>query len=211
MKVNLECNKVNENWFNKNPSFLPYSLRTSNFKEAMQDVYNFFFDVNKLLLERGLQRLDDMLRPAALSGIISDMLTARIAHHTMSLVENKHFNGHPDLIVKGVYPNDDVLAGEEGIEIKTTNKKGGAVDCHSARTQNFCVFVFRVDNKTEPAIKRAPLTFTELYLAPVLESDFRLNGRGPRGTRTATLDKDGLQKFRKYWLYKEPEKKSAKE
>ena len=34
----------------------------------MQDVYDFFYDVNKLLLERGLHRLDDMLRPAAMSG-----------------------------------------------------------------------------------------------------------------------------------------------
>ncbi|BFU94714.1 MAG: hypothetical protein NTNFB02_14360 [Nitrospira sp.] len=31
---------------------------------AMQDVYDFFYDVNLGLTERGLQRLDDMLRPA---------------------------------------------------------------------------------------------------------------------------------------------------
>jgi hypothetical protein len=39
----------------------------------------FFFDVNTLLLAKGLHRMDDMLRPAAMSGMISDMLTASMA------------------------------------------------------------------------------------------------------------------------------------
>ena len=211
MKIELERNTVNKEWFNPKPKWLEYSLRTSYFAEAMQDVYDFFYEVNKLLLERGLQRLDDMLRPAAMSGIISDMLTARLAHHTRSLTENKHFNGHPDLVVKGVYPNDDVLAGVEGVEIKSTNKPGGAVDCHSARDQNMCVFVYEVDNETQPAIKRRPMTFTQVYLGPVATSDFRNNGRGPRGTRTSTLHKDGLAKFRQYWLYRRPEKQQVSE
>ena len=209
MTVKLKRNTVNKEWFNRKPKWLKYSLRTSYFAEAMQDVYDFFYEVNRLLLGRGLQRLDDMLRPAAMSGIISDMLTARLAHHTRSLTENKHFNGHPDLVVKGVYPNDNVLAGVEGIEIKSTNKPGGAVDCHSARDQNMCVFVYEVDNETQPAIKRRPMTFTQVYLGPVATSDFRNNGRGPRGTRTSTLHKDGLAKFRKYWLYCQPEKRQA--
>jgi len=89
---------------------LPHQLRIGDFESAMQDVYDFFYDVNGLLLERGLHRLDDMLRPAAMSGMISDMLTASMAKHARSLVENKHFNGHPDLIVQGRYPNNSVKA-----------------------------------------------------------------------------------------------------
>ena len=208
MIVQIRKNTVNLDWFNPDPMFLPYSLRISCFAEAMQDVYDFLFNVNKLLLEHGLQRLDDMLRPAAMSGIISDMLTARLAHHTLSLCENKYFNGHPDLIVKGVYPNDSVPAGKEGIEIKSTSKKGGAVDTHGARDQNMCVFVYELDTKTEPAVDRHPLAFTEVYLGPVTVEDFRTNGRGPLGTRTATLNKDGLAKLRRYWLYRKPTNRS---
>jgi hypothetical protein len=33
----------------------------------MQDVYDFFFDVNSGLAAKGLERLDDMLRPAIMS------------------------------------------------------------------------------------------------------------------------------------------------
>ena len=111
---------------------LPFSLRLKDFEIAIQDVYDFFFDVNTMLLAKGLHRLDDMLRPAAMSGMISDMLTASMAKHARTLVENKHFNGHPDLIVQGRYPNNSVASGTEGVEIKSTRKKGGAVDTHGA-------------------------------------------------------------------------------
>jgi hypothetical protein len=142
-----------------------------------------------------------MLRPAAMSGMISDMLTASMAKHARSLVENRHFNGHPDLIVQGIYPNNTVKAGTEGVEIKSTRKSGGAVDTHGAREQNMCVFVYETDHVTEPATQRAPMRFTEVYLAHVVPDDFRKNARGDLGTRTATLDKIGVQKLRKNWIY----------
>jgi hypothetical protein len=119
---------------------LPFALRLDDFALAMQDIYDFFYDVNRNLLEKGLHRLDDMLRPAAMSGMISDMLTASMARHSCTLVENRHFNGHPDLIVQGRYPNNAVASGSEGIEIKSTLKAGGAVDTHGAREQWMCVF-----------------------------------------------------------------------
>ncbi|WP_034490541.1 hypothetical protein [Afifella pfennigii] len=180
---------------------LPYQLRLKDFEIAMQDAYDFFYDVNSLLLQRGLHRLDDMLRPAAMSGMVSDMLTASMAKHARSLVENKHFNGHPDLLVQGVYPNNSVKSGIQGVEIKSTRKPGGAVDTHGAREQHMCVFVYQTDHETEPARNRAPMRFTEVYLAHVTEADFRKNRRGELGTRTATLDRAGVQKLRSNWIY----------
>jgi len=129
----------------------------------MQDVYDFFFDVNSHLFEKGIRRLDEMLRPAAMSGLISDMLTANLARHSRVLVENRFHNGHPDLIVNGVYPNDAIKSGEHGVEVKSTRKQGGAVDTHGARRQWMCVFVYKVDIVTEPAVDRQPMKFTEVY------------------------------------------------
>lgn len=193
--------EIDRDAFNPAPE-LPFSLRVSDFEHAMQDIYDFFYDVNTLLSAKGLHRLDDMMRPAAMSGLISDMVTASLAKFSRSLVENRHFNGHPDLIVRGRYANDAVGSGADGVEIKTTRKVGGAVDTHGARAQWMCVFVYKVDSKTEPASEREPMRFTELYLAQVEESDFRSNGRGALGTRTATLDKDGVLKLRAGWIYK---------
>ena len=181
---------------------LPYELRLRDFEMAMQDVYDFFFDVNRGLVDKGLARLDDMLRPAIMSGLLSDMLTASLAKHSRTLVVNCHFNGHPDLVVSGVYPGNCAKAGSDGVEIKTTRKHGGAVDTHGARDQWMCVFVYNVDAESEPARDRAPMTFCEVYLGKVTIDDFRRNPRGELGTRTATLHRQGIEKLRENWIYR---------
>jgi hypothetical protein len=106
------------------------------------------------------------------------------------------------LVVQGRYANDSVKSGSDGIEIKNTRKAGGAVDMHGARDQWLCVFVYHVDDETEPAIDRAPMTFTEVYLGKVTIADFRKNPRSELGTRTATLHRDGIAKLRTLWVYR---------
>ena len=194
-------NTVDSTKFNAQAQ-LPFELRIEDFRLAMQDVYDFFYDVNVGLVEKGLDRLDDMLRPAIMSGLLSDMLTASVAKHSRSLVVNCYFNGHPDLVVRGRYPKNAIKAGEHGVEIKTTRKVGGAVDTHGARNQWMCVFVYRVDNTSEPATERAALAFTELYLGEVTVDDFRRNPRGELGTRTATLHAEGIAQLRRKWVYR---------
>ena len=196
-------NKVDTGAFNGNLT-LPFQLRLQDFQMAMQDVYDFFYDVNSNLVGKGLQRLDDMLRPAIMSGVLSDMLTASLAKHSRVLRENRYHNGHPDLIVQGIYPNNAVRSGTDGVEIKTTRKSGGAVDTHGARNQWLCVFVYDVDTDSEPALDRQPMKFTEVYCGEVTVDDFRRNSRSELGTRTATLHKEGIQRFRKSWVYRLP-------
>lgn len=189
--------------FNQDLS-LPYSLRLDDFESTMKDIYDFFFDVNGFLVERGLGRLEDMVRRAILSGVLSELVTASLARHSRGLTVNRQHNGHPDLVKRGTYANDSVKSGSEGVEIKTTVKKGGAVDTHGARDQWFCVFVYVVDDNTEPVTARAPLRFSEVYLAAVTTADFRKNPRSELGTRTATLDAQGVKKLRRGWVYLDP-------
>jgi hypothetical protein len=198
-----ERNRPNRDCFNPSAT-LPFQLRLEDFEIAMQDVYDLFYDVNTGLLEKGLERLDDFVRPAIMSGLLSDLLTASMAKHSRVLTQNNYFNGHPDLLVKGVYPNDSVKAGSEGMEIKTTRKSGGAVDTHGARNQWMTVFVYNIDSTTEPARERRPLAFSEVYLGQVTIEDFRRNPRGELGTRTATLHREGILKLRSNWIYKDP-------
>src|ERR1700751_5120647 len=180
-----ERNRPKRDCFNRNLG-LPFQLRVEDFEIAMQDVYDLFYDVNTGLLQKGLERLDDFVRPAIMSGLLSDLLTASMAKHSRTLTQNNYFNGHPDLLVKGVYPNDSVKAGTEGVEIKTTRKAGGAVDTHGARNQWLAVFVYNIDNVTQPARERKAVTI----------EDFRRNPRGELGTRTATLHRQGILKLR---------------
>src|SRR6266542_4714088 len=124
-----ERNRPKRECFNRSAK-LPFQLRLEDFEIAMQDDYDLFHDVNSGLLEKGLERLDDFVRPAIMSGFLSDLLTASIGKHSRVLTQNNYFNGHPDLLVKGVYPNDSVKAGSERVEIKTTRQSGGAVYTH---------------------------------------------------------------------------------
>jgi len=52
----IHRNQVNETKLNHNAQ-LPFELRLKDFAMAMQDVYDFFHDVNVGLVERGLERL----------------------------------------------------------------------------------------------------------------------------------------------------------
>ena len=111
-------------------------------------------------------------------------------------------NGHPDLIVRDRYPNNAVKSGTEGVEVKATRKTGGAVDTHGARNQTMCVWVYAVDNDREKSVyDREALRFTEVYIGDVTVADFRSNGRGELGTRTATLHAEGVKRFREGWIY----------
>jgi hypothetical protein len=65
------------------------------------------------------------------------------------------------------------------------------------------VFVYAIDEETEPARDRSPLRFTEVYLGHVTVADFRKNARGELGTRTATLHREGIVKLRQSWVYRE--------
>jgi hypothetical protein len=120
------------------------------------------------------------------------------------LTENRWPNGHPDLIVRGRHASDAVKGGEEGVEIKSTKNASAAVDMHGARDQWLCVFVYEIDNLTEPATERRPLTIIAVYLAEVRRVDFRKNPRGELGTRTATLHREGIRMLREKWLYRLP-------
>jgi hypothetical protein len=182
---------------------LPYELRVSDFEAAMQDVYDYFFDVNSMFIARGLPRLEETLRAANMSGMLSDMLTASLAKHSRALCPNLFHNGHPDLIVRGAYPNQAVKSGDEGVEIKSTRNPRAAVDTHGARNQSMCVFVHKVDATTEPARDRAPTIFTNVYINSVKIEDFRRNLRGELGTPTSTLDRKGIARFRSNWVYRE--------
>jgi hypothetical protein len=187
--------------FNK-AAVLPYNLRLDDFKAAMQDVYDFLSDTNQFLVDKGLPRLDETLRPANMSGFLSDMLTDSVAKHSRSLVRNMFHNGHPDLLVNGVYANNAVQAGTKGVEIKSTRHAKGSVDFHGGRDQTLCVFVYRVDSVGQPTIARDPLEFNGIFMSSVKIADFKRYERGDLGTRTSSLNKQARAKLQEGWIYR---------
>ncbi len=179
----------------------------------MQDVYDFLFDINERLLDRGLRRFDDVARPQLISGLCSDLLSDSVGTHARSLVVNKYHNGHPDLVVDGHFDNNSVVDGgvDWGVEVKSTLKPGGVVDVHGSRDQWMMVFVYEIDTTSEPIAARRPLKFIEVYCAEVQKTDFRRNNRKTEvGTSTSALDQYGAIKLRKGWVYLDLDKEVRK-
>lgn len=206
--INVQVAEVNDAFFNPrladNPCVSRYNLRKADFANTMTDIYEFMGDLNVMSVERGWGRFEDMLQLQALSNVLSNLLNSTMAKHSRELVVNTLPNGHPDLIRTGIYPNNLVAEAEDGVEMKATRNTGAAVDMHSAREQDLCTFVYQVDERRDdpgvPIAERQPLTFTGIFLGHVTEEDYRHNERGERGTRTATLSKDGLSSYRRSWV-----------
>lgn len=115
------------------------------------------------------------------------------------LTENNY--GCPDLLVQSAYPNNSVKVVTEGVEIKTTRNRSGAVDTHGARDQWMCVFVYGVDNETEPVRSAVANDVHRSLSYAVTTADFRRNPRDDLDTGTATLNRHGVAKLRERWLY----------
>ena len=74
----IRRNQVDEAKLNRS-AVLPFELRLKDFAMAMQDVYDFFHDVNLGLIERGLERFHLLLPPSFMSWLLSYMLTASLS------------------------------------------------------------------------------------------------------------------------------------
>ena len=191
-----------ESKFNQSAD-LPYGLRIKDFELAMVDLYDLLYDINSLLISKDLPRIEETVKPAIFSGIISDVITASLGKHSRSLTPNQYHNGHPDLILARRHLDDRVKAGTDGIEIKAT-KGNRAVDTHGARDAWFCVFRYAVDDATEPASERNATRVVEITLARLTLDDYRRNERrSPGSTNTASPNAAGVNKLRGNWIYRE--------
>lgn len=181
---------------------LPYSLRIEDFRLAMLDVYDLLHDINQASLTRGFRRFEETVGATTFSGTLSDAIADSLARHSRVLTESQLHNGREDLIATGVDPHDKVQSRHERVEVRATRGRG-AVHTHGARGSWLLVFRYKVDSESEPAIERAPTRFVEILLAQLTSEDFGHNERAELGTRTASLNRAGMQKLRANWIYRE--------
>jgi hypothetical protein len=104
---------------------LPYDLTIEHLRQAMEEFLDFLGLINRQLHTREFPRLESFLMPASFSSLVGEFMNIRIPQHCSSLVKNQYHNGHPDLIPRGVFPNDAVQYAHEGIEIKGSRRAGG--------------------------------------------------------------------------------------
>ena len=187
---------------------LPYGLTTAHIHSAMDSFVNFLGFINEQLHSKEIERLESMLMPANFSSIVGEFMSAAIPKYCPTLAKNQYHNGHPDMIPKGLFPNDAVQHADEGIEIKGSRYVRGWQG-HNPEDTWLMVFVFDSNRPVDPTKGVAPKPFKFLLVAGarLTRADWLFAGRSEtsRRTITASVTRSGYEKMLSNWIYKAPE------
>ncbi len=179
---------------------LPYGLAAADVVDALNDIYAFLHALNSASVTYGYERLEELLLPAAFSGMMSELAVRAVARatdgRTPGLVRNRYPGGRPDLVPRGIYAGDAVLRGADGIEVKAS-RYGRGWQGHNAEEGSIMVCQFSIDAGTLPVYDRAPTTFERVMVAQLVEADWTFSGRSPtsRRTPTASINNSGYEKL----------------
>jgi hypothetical protein len=186
--------------FNPNCS-LPYGLEVEHVQAAMQEFLDFLGFINNQLYSKALLRLEMMLMSANFSSMVGEFMIAAIPKHCDQLTKNRYHNGHPDLVPVGLYTNDAILHGNEGIEIKASRYSSGWQG-HNPEDVWLMVFVFDSNRPTD-TIPR-PFKFISVAGALLSKEDWKFSGRSAtsRRTITASVTPTGYAKMIANWIYR---------
>lgn len=184
---------------------LPHGLRVTEVRAALEDVYDFLYNVNSFLTEKGWDRLEETLMAATFSGVISEMVVQSMSKQSKSLINNQWHNGRPDLVPRGHYQGDAVLQGSEGIEVKASRYASGWQG-HNIESGWILIFQYEIDLETEPVQDRQPTRFVKVLIAQLDETDWSFSGRSEtsRRTITASILRSGREKLLAKPLYLDP-------
>jgi hypothetical protein len=185
---------------------LPYDLRAAEVRAAMDDLYDFLYNVNTFLTSRGYERMEELLAGAVYSGVVSELVVQSLSKQSVTLTANQWHNGRPDLVPTGLYGDTGILRGEEGVEVKASRHESGWQG-HNPETGWIMIFQYRIDLITDPVEARDPTIFERVLCAYLDEADWSFSGRSgaSRRTITASIRKSGTEKLRANPVYLDPD------
>ena len=175
-------------------------------EEFMEEFIDFLGFVNQQLHTREIPRLESFLMPANFSSIVGEFMNMTIPKYCTSLAKNQYHNGHPDLIPKGMFPNNAVQYAHEGIEIKGSRHPSG---WQGHNPEYVWLMVFHIDSNTvndrRKGIGLKPFRFKAVYAAKLDKEDWSFSGRSAtsRRTITASVNRNGIEKMKANWVYKD--------
>ncbi len=173
----------------------------------MEDFIDFLGFVNQSLHSKGLPRLETFMMAANFSSIVGEFLNMTIPNYCPTIVKNKFHNGHPDLVPRGLFPDDSVLHATEGVEVKSSRYSRGWQG-HNPEEVWLLVFVFGAGSSSDAInnVPPQPFRFTEVLGAQLTKNDWNYSGRSgtSRRTITASVNRNGHAKMKTNWIYRNP-------
>lgn len=190
---------------------LPYGLTTEHIAGAMTDFLYFLKLVNTGLHAEKIPRLEAIMMSANFSSLVGEFMNAGIPKYCKTIVKNKHFNGHPDMIPAGMFPSDDVQHAAEGIEIKAS-RYGRGWQGHNPEDTWLMVFIYDSNRTTDYESNPKPFQFVEVMGERLIKTDWLFSGRSEtsRRTITASVTPSGYAKMAANWIYRVPGLKTPK-
>lgn len=184
---------------------LPYGLRASEVKAAIDDIYDFLSNINKFLVGRGWDRLEETLSAATFSGVMSELVVEGVSKRSATIVKNQYHNGRPDLVPRGHYDDDGILRGADGIEVKASRWSNGWQG-HNIEDGWIMICQYYIDRDTLPLEDRAPTRFDRIMCAQLTEGDWSFSGRSAtsRRTPTASIRRSGVSLLEANAIYLDP-------
>jgi hypothetical protein len=184
---------------------IPYGLTSKHIRSAMEEFHEFLGIINIQLHTKRIERLESFMMPANFSSMVGEFMASAIPKHCKTLVRNKYHNGHPDMLPKGLVPDDSILHGSEGIEIKGSRHQRGWQG-HNAEDVWLMVFCFDSNTSRDAGldIPPRPFRFIKVVGAKLEKSDWQFSGRSAtsRRTITASVKKSGFEKMEANWIYR---------
>ena len=186
---------------------MPYNLRPRDIKKTILDTYEFLFRINRFLIDNEYPRLERLLLGNSFSGVVSEVIVRLLSDNSENLTRNNKIGGHPDLILKDTYTDDETLTAPEGIEVKTSKQKGGWQG-HNPEAGYLMVYRYIIDedsSKSDEEMK--PLQFVQVLCSRLEELDWKFSGRkgASRRTITASIQASGMHKLRSNAVYQDPD------
>ncbi|MCI0398313.1 MAG: hypothetical protein L0332_32330 [Chloroflexi bacterium] len=190
-----------------NPAcILPYGLKVEHIHQAMSDFVDFLGFINQQLHSRELPRLESFLMPANFSSMVGEFIGITIPKYCLDLVKNQYHNRHPDLIPRGIFPNNAVQYTSEGIEVKGSRHAAGWQG-HNPESVWLMVFYFDSNSAADEAkgIPPRPFRFRGVYGAKLEKEDWAFSERTAtsRRTITASVTRSGAVKMKMNWIYQD--------
>lgn len=199
----LEQPQVNKSYFNRHAQ-LPPGMTLEDIQFALERLYSTLNTVNQVLVQKIGLRLEELLRPNTFPDVLSTILVRGLGEHSETWTWNRKHDGFPDLVKKGQYPENKVHRGE-GIEIKAV-KSGNTPQGHNPERCWLIVFHYNVDRESEPFPDRSPTEIVTIQAAELETTDWTFSrGNRSRRTKTASVNRNGLEKLRGNVIYQREE------
>ncbi|AHG00729.1 hypothetical protein HALLA_05795 [Halostagnicola larsenii XH-48] len=204
---------VEERHINRDAN-LPYGIDVQNVVDAVEDLYDYWYEVNEWHLNHpdDYGRYHEQFRANnAIGGFISHRITVRLAEQYPALFVNRMDDGYPDLLYDGTdyeWPDNYSVKDEEGegpgLEVKAS--RGNTFYAHHNVEEWLLGVHYRINARSESLTETTPapddvppIEITQVLCASMDHDDWTYrDASGSNRTNTSDLKaKGGMHELRK--------------